>query len=203
MNVNQVGQIINRLRSRTGLLVIVGVLIALNVGRFGVGKYNEILNGIGSKQDLLGQYQKTTQNLDNLRKEIKQLKFQRRKFDAHLFTGASRNEITSAMQIKLQEILGKAGLNPESLRPTNAVKMADENKAYGVVIIKISLTGKLENFLKFLSELYKSDYFFKVENFNLRSFKNDELRVFLKLDGFYRLTDVLQNSGVAKGKVTR
>lgn len=203
INRDQVGQIINRLRSRTGLIIIAGVLAALNIGRLGVEKYHAILNGIDSKQALLGQYQMTTRNLDTLRKEIKQLEVRRRNFDAHLFTGESRNEITSAMQIKLQGILGAAGLNPESLRPTNMRRKGDEHKAYGEVVINISLTGKLDNLLKFFSELYKFNYFFKIENFSLRPFKNDELRVFLGLKGFYRLTSPPQEGGTAKGKAAR
>jgi len=203
VNANQVGQIITRLRSRTGLIIIAGILVTLNIGRLGVDKYHAILNGIDSKQALLGQYQITTRNLDALRKEIKQLEERRQEFDAHLFSGESRNEITSAMQIKLQGILGAAGLNPESLRPTNTIRKEDENKAYGEVIIKIRLTGELDNFLKFLSELYKLNYFFKVENFNLRPFKKDQLRIFLDLKGFYRLTGVPQTSGAAKGKAVR
>jgi Tfp pilus assembly protein PilO len=168
-------------------MIVAGILVALNIGRLGTAKYHEILNGIDSKQALLGQYQMTTKNLDVLRQEIKQLEQRQRQFDGHLFAGESQNEITSAMQIKLQELLGSAGLSPESLRPTNR-SSKEKDLAYGEVSIKLRLTGKLDNFLKFISALYRMNYFFKIENFTMKPFKKDQLKVFLEIKGFYRLT---------------
>lgn len=188
MNITQAGQqILTRLRSRTGLMIVAGILVALNIARLGTGKYHEIMKGIDTKQALLGQYQITTKNLDMLRGEMKQLEVRQRQFDGHLFAGESQNEITSAMQIKLQEILGASGLSPESLRPTNRISK-DKNLTYGEVSIKLRLTGKLADFLKFLSALYKMNYFFKIENFTLKPFKKDQLKIFLEIKGFYRLT---------------
>ncbi len=202
MNVTQIIQLLNRLRSRTGLMIVVGVLVVLNLGRLGIREYDDILAGIDSKQALLGQYQVATNNLDNLRQEIKRLEVRQGQFDTRLFTGKTRNEITSAMQIKLQDILGAADLTPESLRSSNGARKVDD-KAYGEVLIKIRLTGKLDNFLQFLSKFYKMNYFFKIENFTLKPFKKDQLKVFLGLKGFYRLTGGPQHSGAAQGTKAR
>ncbi len=203
MNFTQISQqIMTRLRSRTGLLVVAGLLVALNIGRLGTAKYHDLMGGIDSKYALLGQYKIATKNLDTLRSEIKQLEQRQRQFDGHLFAGESPNEITSAMQIKLQEILGAAGLNPESLRPTNRISK-EKNQAYGEVNIKLRLTGKLENFLKFLSALYNMNYFFKIDNFTLKPFKKDQLKVYLEIKGFYRLTGGMTAANSAKTRAKR
>ena len=184
---NRLNQIIALIRTRNGLFVIVGILLVLNIGRFAYGKYLEVLDGIESKQALHGQYQISTKSIDSLRKRIKQLEERRQQFDAHLFSGTSKKEISSAMQLKLQELLGAAGLNPESLRPLSKGGDKGDDKTYGEVIVKIRLTGELDNFLNFLASLYRLNYLFKIENFTLKPFKNTKLKVFLELKGFYRL----------------
>ena len=185
---NRISQIIGLAKSRTGLIVIVSVLLVLNLGRFVTGKYHEVIDSIESKQALLGQYRISTQNIETLRKRIKMLEQQKREFEGHLFIGESREEVTSSMQIKLQEILGLAGLSPESLRPLAKGGKDEDQKYYGEVIVKIRMTGNLDNFIKFLSELYRMNYLFKIENFTLKPFKKTQLKVFIELKGFYRLT---------------
>nr|MBF0222997.1 type 4a pilus biogenesis protein PilO [Desulfobulbaceae bacterium] len=187
---NRLNQIIALIRTRNGLFVVVGILAALNIGRFAYSKYIEVRDGIESKQALHDQYQISTQSIDSLRNRIRQLEERRDQFDRHLFSGTSAEEIASAMQLKLQELLGAAGLSPESLRPLTKSSGKDEEKLYGEVIVKIRLSGDLEGFLKFLSSLYKLNYFFKIENFTLKPFKTTELKIFLELKGFYRLTKV-------------
>jgi len=175
-----------KIKSRNVLIALAVLLVVLNVGRLANDKYAESVDAIESKQALLGQYQISTQNIDFLRRRIKHLEEQKRKFDAFLFTGASRKEVTSEMQIKLQEIISSSGLNAESLRPNNKSSKEDD-KYYGEVIVKIRVTGSQEDLMKFLSSLYRLNYLFKIENFTLKPFKKTELKVFLELKGFYRL----------------
>jgi Tfp pilus assembly protein PilO len=188
--VNRLAQIIALLRTRNGLIFLVGVLLVLNIGRFAYSRYQEAREGIESKQALLDQYKISTKSLDSLREKIRQLEDRRRQFDGYLFTGTDKEDIASAMQLKLQELLGAAGLTPESLRPLSKSGGKDDNKRYGEVVVKIRLTGELDNFMKFLASLYRLDYLFKVENFTLKPFKKTELKVFLELKGFYHLAEV-------------
>ncbi len=183
---NQISQILSQLRSRNGLIAIAGLLAILNIGRIAMGKYDDIMTGIQSKRALLDQYQANTKNLDKLRNRIKQLEGRQHQFDARLFTGKSANEITSALQIQLQNLLHQAGLSPESLRPSYRSNQ-DKNKVYGEVLVKIRLTGRLDNIVKFLALVYKSNYFLKIDNFTFKTFRNDQLKVFLAVKGFYRL----------------
>ncbi len=185
---NNFHKILALVRSRNGLLIIAGILIVLNFGRFATGKYQDYRKGIESKQALLGQYRISTRNIEGLRSRIAQLELQKKKFDGHLFSGNSKEDIASAMQIKLQKILDSSKLNPESLRPITKSGKGDDQQ-YGEVIIKIRVTGKLDNFIKFLSELYKMKYLFQIENFTLKPYKKVELKIFLELKGFYRLTE--------------
>ena len=184
---NQLSQIIAFLRTRTGLIIIVAVLAALNIGRLASDKYTEYVDSIESKRALLGQYKISTRDIDALRQRVKKLEEIKSRFDAHLFTGTSREDVTSAMQIKLQEILALSGLNPESLRPINKARKKEEETYYGEVTIKLRLTGSLENFVKFLSQLYRMNYLFTIENFVIKPYKKKDLKVFLELKGFYRL----------------
>lgn len=175
-------------RTRNGLLVIVGLLLLLNAVRLINGKYEDILQGVESKQSLLGQYRMSTKDIEALRVKIGQLESTKSQFETHLFRGESEKEVTSAMQIKLQDVLGKVGMNPESLSPvTKGGK--DDGKLYGEVIIKIRLGGTFESFIKFLAELYKMEYLFRVENVTVKPLKKEEVKIFLELKGYYRLND--------------
>ncbi len=181
----QISQILSQLRSRNGLIAIAVLLAVLNIGRLAIGKYDDIMTGIQTKRALLDQYQTTTRNLDRLKNKLKELEGRQRQFDAHLFTGNSASEITSAMQIQLQDILQQAGLSPESLRPSYRSNQG-KNKIYGEVLVKIRLTGRLNNLVKFLALVYKSKYFLKIDNFTFKAFRNNQLKVFLAVKGFYR-----------------
>ncbi len=126
---------------------------------------------------------------------IKQLEERRQQFDEHLFTGTSKKDISSAMQLKLQELLSGAGLNPESLRPLATGGKKGDEKPYGEVVVKIRLTGELDAFMRFLISLYNEKYLFKIENFTFKPFKKTQLKVFLELKGFYRLTEADDKNG--------
>ena len=175
-------------RTRNGLLVIVGLLLLMNAVRLINGKYADILQGVESKQALLGQYRMSTKDIDAVRAKIQQLEARKAQFEKHLFRGESEKDITSAMQIKLQEVLARVGMNPESLSPvTKGGK--DDGNPYGEVIIKIRLGGTLESFIKFLAELYKMEYLFRIENVTVKPLKKEEVKIFLELKGYFRLNE--------------
>lgn len=175
-------------RTRNGLLVIVGALLLLNAVRLINGKYADILQAVESKQSLLGQYRMSTKDIESVRAKTQQLETRKNQFETHLFRGETEKDVTSAMQIKLQEVLGRVGMNPESLSPlTKGGK--DDGKPYGEVIIKIRLGGTVENFIKFLAELYKMEYLFRIENVTVKPLKKEEVKIFLELKGYYQLNE--------------
>ena len=176
-------------RSRNGLLAIVGLLVLLNGARLLNGKYAEVVQSVESKQALLGQYRMSTKDIDVVRARIQQLEARKKQFESHLFHGDTEKDVTSAMQIKLQEVLAKVGMTPESLSPVTKGGKESSGNPYGEVVIKIRLGGTLENFIKFLAELYKMEYLFRVENFTVKPFKKEDIKIFLELKGYYRLNE--------------
>lgn len=185
-------------RSRNGLLAIVGVLLLLNAMRLVSGKYGEVRQSVESKHALLGQYKMSTKDIEAVRTRVQQLGTRKQQFEAQIFQGASEKDVTSAMQVKLQDVLAKVGLTPESLSPVT--KGGKGNDApYGEVVIKVRLGGTLENFMKFLAELYRLDRLFKVDNFTVKPFKKEELKIFLELKGYYRLDTPPPAAAEAKG----
>jgi len=195
-------KLISLARTRNGLLVIVGLLVLLNAVRLINSKYADILQGVESKQALLGQYRMSTKDIDTLRAKIQQLEIRKAQFETHLFRGETEKDVTSAMQIKLQEVLGRVGLNPESLSP--ATKGGKEDgTAYSEVVIKIRLGGTLENFMKFLAELYKMDSLFRLENLTIKPLKKEEVKIFLELKGYYLLNDPPKEESANKDTVKK
>lgn len=189
MNVilNNLSKLLSLARTRNGLLVIVGALLLLNGVRLINGKYADILQSVESKYALLGQYRMSTKDIDAVRARIQQLEARRAQFESHLFQGATEKDVTSAMQIKLQDLMAKVGMTPESV--SAATKGGKETgNPYGAVSLKVRLGGNLENFVKFLAELYKMDTLFRIDNFTVKPFKKEELKIFLELKGYYRLT---------------
>lgn len=175
------------IRSRNGLLVVAGILLLLNGVRLINGKYAEISQSVESKQALLEQYRMSSKDLVALRARIQQLDSRKGQFERYLFSGQEEKEVTSAMQIKLQEALGRAGLTPESLSPAPSRGSKEVANAYGEVQIKLRVGGTQEGLLKFLLELAKMESLFVVDNITVKPFKKEELKVFLELRGFYRL----------------
>lgn len=195
-------KLISLARTRNGLLVIVGLLVLLNAVRLINGKYDDILQGVESKQALLGQYRMSTKDIDTLRTKIQQLETRKAQFETHLFRGETEKDVTSAMQIKLQEVLGRVGLNPESLSPA-AKGGKEDGTAYSEVVIKIRLGGTLENFMKFLAELYKMDSLFRLENLTIKPLKKEEVKIFLELKGYYLLNNPPKEESANKDTVKK
>ncbi len=181
-------KLLSVVRTRNGLLVIVGLLLLLNVARLLSGKHTEMQQAVESKQALLVQYRKSTRDIEAARGRVQQLEAQKSKFEAKLFHGESVKDVTSAMQIKLQDILSKVGMSPESISPVRKGGK-DEDNSYGEVSIKIRLGGTLDNFIKFMAELYTMNSLFRLENVTIKPFKKEEIKVFLEVTGYYLLSE--------------
>lgn len=184
-----VAQITARLKTKAAIVSILILLLVLNIGRYAVGRYQDMLADLESKQALLAQYRIMVQNLEELRQRVVSLEEKKQALDTVMFTGSSVDEITSAMQLKVQELLTPSGLQPESLRPQP--KMADKNadKRYGEVTIKVRLGGKIEQFVTFLADIYRMPQFFKIEDITLKPEKKDEIKVFFDLKGYYKIKE--------------
>ncbi len=191
----QVAQITARLKTKPAILAILLSLALLNLGRYGVGKYQDYLADLESKQALLGQYRIMARGLEDLRQRVAGLAAKKEELDTVMFTGESVDEIASAMQLKAQELLAPTGLQPESLRPQPKNSDRNADKRYGEVTIKVRLSGKIEQFIAFLAEIYRLPQFFKIEDITMKPEKKDDIKIFFDLKGFYKITESAPAAG--------
>lgn len=169
------------------LFVFGGILLLLNIGRLSVQAYSNQMAEAEEKQNLLSQYQDTVRQLPGLKKRVAFLKQKSITVDKYLFTGTSDEEVSSAMQIMLQEQVTKSGLEPESVRPMVIGGNKNVQRNFQEISIKLRLSGTQSQFVDFIAQLYSSDKFFQVGSFILSPYKNTEMKIFIDLKGFYKL----------------
>ena len=183
---NQLIMFLKGLDRKILFLALGGLLLLLNVGRLSLQAYSNQLAEAQEKQNLLAQYQETASQLPALKKRVARLKQKADKLEKYLFSGTSEEEVSSAMQIMLQEQVTKAGLEPESIRPmVSGTKTTPRD--YHEISIKIRLSGTQSQFVDFIAMLYRSDKLFQVESFTLKPYKKSEMKIFIDLKGFYTL----------------
>lgn len=182
-------QFIMRIKSldrKTLILTLAGLLLLLNLGRLSLSAYSSQQTEAMEKQNLLTQYQETASQLPTLKKRVTRLQQKSAMLEKYLFTGSAEAEISSAMQIMLQELVTKAGLEPESIRPMVSGTQKGP-RDFHEISIKIRLAGTQSQFVDFIAQLYRSDKLFQVESFTLKPYKKSEMKIFIDLKGFYTL----------------
>lgn len=166
-------------------MVVLALFLILNIGRLAMGYYQNQKEEVESQVGLLNQYRKAVALQPQLKKRAMQLEKRAKQFDRYLFSGSSVEEISSAMQIMLQNKVANAGLEPESIRPMRqgAKGKPDETED---LVIKMRLSGSLDQFVAFLANLYRSRELIKIEAFSLKPYKGG-LKISLDVKGFYHL----------------
>ena len=180
-------QLLSRFQTKTLLIAVAVILLALNIGRLAVNYFNEQQEQVVNKIALLEQYRNSTQELSQLKNRVATLERQKQLLDKFFITGNSEEEVSSAMQIQLQEMVISAKLEPEFLRP---VRRGDtgNGKEFHEIAMNVRMSGTLDSFLAFLKNLYKSKNLFKIESFTLKPYKNTELKIVLEVKGYYKLS---------------
>jgi len=179
-------EIVNRYGKRQILITAVVLLFVLNALKFGYSFYQGQLADLEQQGELLEKYQSSTAKIDELRKRVVFLEQQKKQMEGYLFAGESEEEIASAMQIMLQDMVVKAGLDPESLR-ASGVGDSSRDKEFGEISVKARLAGTLQGFAEFVANLYKGKRLFRIESFTLKPYKKTELKIFMDLKGFYKV----------------
>ncbi|MCB2181683.1 MAG: hypothetical protein KQH63_06650 [Desulfobulbaceae bacterium] len=187
---NRIIMFIKGLDRKVLLLAVGGLLLVLNLGRMAWDAYGNQLDEAEAQLALLGQYQQTVKKLPNIKKKVARQKQRAARLKKFLFTGSSEEEVSSAMQIMLQERVTKAGLEPESIRPLIKGGQKNAPQDFNEIEVKIRLAGNLSQLIDFLAQLYRSDKLFQIESFTLKPYKNTEMKIFLDLKGFYSLKNV-------------
>ncbi|MCK9294773.1 MAG: type II secretion system protein GspM [Desulfobulbaceae bacterium] len=184
---NQLIMLLKGLDRKILFLALGGLLLLLNLGRMSLQAYSNQIAEAGEKQNLLARYQETVNQLPALKKRVARLEQKSIKVEKYLFSGTSEEAVSSAMQIMLQELVTKAGLEPESIRPMVSGGTKTATRDYHEISIKIRLSGTLSQFVDFIAQLYRSDKLFQVESFTLKPYKKTEMKIFIDLKGFYTL----------------
>ncbi len=180
---------IPRYNLRTVLIVVAGVLVALNLYSWLVDRHQAMIAEIESNVVRLESYQRQKGMLDSLAKREDALREKAAAIRKRLFVGKGEAEIASAMQIKLQGMVMASGIESESIRPVPAsVKSGEKEEATVLpLVVKMRLTGTLPEFFEFLQRLYGDEKFFRIESMTIRSYKKAGLKIFLEIRGYYQL----------------
>ncbi|MBU0482370.1 MAG: hypothetical protein KKG47_14855 [Proteobacteria bacterium] len=182
----------NRHRRRAILIVAAVLLLVLNLVRWVNTAYQTRVAEAESTAERVEQYRFNARQIDQLKEELEKNLKVKAQVEKAFFTGVSDEEIASAMQIRIQNLVMKAGLESESIRPTRqAVDRNREGDAGAVpleeVIIKARLAGTQQQFIDFLSDIYSSQQFFKIESFTLKPYKKAGLKIFIEFKSYYFL----------------
>jgi len=174
---------------KTLLFVAAALLLILNLGRMSYNHYQGKLEEVASQKDLFEQYKTFAEKLPELELQVSRLEQQAGYLERHLFIGKTIDEISSAVQIMMQNMVTGAGLTPESLRPIKDNRVESGEAGYEKMMIKMRLSGSLPQFVDFFSRLYGSGKLFLIERITLRSYKGDVLKSYLVIQVYYKLRD--------------
>ncbi len=184
---------LSRFERKTLLIAGAVVLLLLNMGRLVSNSFETRQKELESKITRLDQYKKISGRADELDKKLESLTEQKIGVEKHFFTGETADKIASAMQLRIQSLVARAGMQSESIRPIRQAKDSkdkDTDEAIiGEVLVKARLVGSISAFMDFMVSLYKGNEFFKVENFSLKPYRKSGLKIFIELRGYYILPE--------------
>lgn len=187
----------SRFERKTLLIAGAVVLLLLNMGRIASNSFETRQTELESKIARLEQYKKISGRGGELDKKLERLLKQKGQAEKHFFTGETDDKIASAMQLRIQSLVSRAGMQSESIRPIRQTKESkgkeNEPAVLGEVLIKARLVGSISSFMDFLASLYKGNEFFKVENFTMKPYRKSGLKIFIELRGYYILPVEEQN----------
>jgi hypothetical protein len=153
---------------------------------FGLSRYNDMQVELEDREQALFVNQKNVRKLSSIRQQIKQQKQQVIQFERALLKGQGQDKIISTMQIQVQAMLTSADLEPESLRPVTTRETS--GAVIQSAILKLRISGTFEQFNLFLATIYKADTFYQVEGLTIKPFKQDQLKIYMDLRGYYQIS---------------
>jgi len=184
--VNQIMEFIHRFDRRYLLAGAAAVLLVANLGNWAWGYFDSRQAELADRMAMLAQYREAVQRLPEIEDRVVLLARQQQQLESFLFQGENEEKIASAMQIMLQSEVSNVGLEPEFIQPVRAGEGGDR-KEHGEIVIKMRLSGTLDDLGKFLHSRYASKQFFRVESLTLKLFKPGELKIFLDVRGYYKI----------------
>ena len=192
-----------RLQRRSLLMAAAVLLIIVNLGVWVNDAYDTRQEEVESKMAQLGQYQLVSEEGTVFDERLGHLLGFKEQVGQYFFTGEDDNKLSSAMQLRVQALVAKAGLQAESIRPTIRKTDLKQDKdgggaVLGEVLIKVRLAGTIHEFMDFLAELYRGKEFFEIESVSLKPYRKTGLKIFIELKGYYIIPGQSGNSGEAE-----
>lgn len=182
-----INRIPSQYRNQKTLIVGMAIILCLVTGTYALlSTYDSMQVKLEDHEQQLFIDQKNIRKLNGLRKQIKHQTQQLARLDRSLLKGKAQDTIVSTMQIQVQSMLTSAGLEPESLRPVTSRVMGGET--IQSVVLKLRLSGTIEQFKTFLTLIYKADAFFHIEGLTIKPFKQDQLKIYMDLRGYYQIS---------------
>ncbi len=182
-----------RFQRRTVLIALAILLLVVYTGRWVDVAYEARRIELENRLNRLGQYQLVAAKAEKYEKRLQNLLILREEVAHYFFSGEDDNKLSSAMQLKIQALVVRAGLQAESIRPVmqknEGPDSAENGDVLGEVLIKTRLAGTLGQFVDFMAELYRSEKFFYIEDVSFRPYQNSGLKIFIELRGYYVLLD--------------
>lgn len=194
---------LERFQRRT-LLIAAAVLLSIIVlWRWVDDQYATRQEEVNSRLVQLGQYQLIASEAKSLEKRHNSLLRVKEQAGRYFFAGEDDDKISSAMQLRVQAMVARSGLQAESIRSTlqkiDAVKNSGgEGNDLGGVLVKARLAGTLSELMSFLELLYKGREFFAIQSISLKPYRDTGLKIFVELKGYYVLHGQDSNSGEDK-----
>ena len=189
---------------RRSLLIAAAVILLLvNLGRWGHDTYQTRQEEVESKVAQLGRYQLVTQKAERFEKRLTDLQRAKEQVGKYFFEGNNDNKLSSAMQLRVQALVVKSGMQAESIRPLIQKAEGQQGKdgygnAMGEVLIKARLAGTLSQFMNFVAELYRGKEYFEIQSVDLKPYRDKGLKILVDLKGFYIPTGKSGNSEEAE-----
>jgi Tfp pilus assembly protein PilO len=164
------------------------VLLVANLGRLGLGYFDSRQEELEERMAMLAQYRETVQRLPEIEERVVLLARQQQQLESFLFHGENEEKIASAMQIMLQSEVNNAGLEPEFIQPVRKGEGGGgDRKEHGEIVIKIRMSGALNDLGKFLHSRYASKQFLRIESISIKPFRPGELKISLDVRGYYKI----------------
>lgn len=185
---NQILEFIHRFDRRHLLVGVATVLLVANLGRLAFGYFDSRQEELEERMDMLAQYREAVQRLPEIEERATLLVNRQQQLESFLFHGENEEKITSAMQIMLQSEVSNAGLEPEFIQPVRKGEGgAADRKEHGEIVIKIRMSGGLNDFGKFLRNRYAGKQFLRLESLSIKPFRPGELKISLDVRGYYKI----------------
>jgi hypothetical protein len=185
---------LKRFQRRSLLIGAAVALLLVYLGSWGIDAYNTRQEEVLSRRARLAQYRLVTSKADNFAERLTDLRQIKERAGRFFFTGEDDDKLSSAMQLRVQALVAKAGMQAESIRPMLQRTDGKQEKegggpTVGEVLIKARLAGTLAEFVDFMAELYRGEEFFAIESISIKPQLNKGLQIFIELKGFYVVPD--------------